>query len=557
MAAWSEGGSKTRAYTLAKEKTEEALDFLCNFWRNEGAEPIDERRHTLLHLLAINGNIDAFKRLFELGLVSSHQVKKRNDKGDTALHEAARFGEEAIAVLMLTKERDLVSMRNTLGETPLYVASAHGKRKLFELLKDFGSDCMTKRDDGCTVLHAAVLGEYYRWAIEIVDSHPDLAHKHKNDGIPAKFIESKAPDQDLEDQDPDGEILVFSKTKRSFWVKKVLGLPGIKHIDAEKQRHILALELAKRLIKLDNCYSDSGTDFPESILENPFLHAIKHGIDEFALEILKENPNVASCYGENGKNIMHIAVEHKCANLYKLLKTTVICKHSMLADIDRQGNTILHLATNTRDRVKRDCSPHLFHLQNVEGKTAEELFKTNHSKLREKAATTIKENNETLMVISTLIVTISFAALFSIPGGFDQNDGSPLFLKMEKQDLQLFITYVGGILFSSLLSLGCLLAIQWSPFHLESFLFVLPALHLLQASALFYATTFTLGTCLQTFILEHFLQSSLNLYMPGLFLCALLVACTFAEGTYLYFKHIVDYVADVLAELYCFRGQEM
>ncbi|KAK3018819.1 hypothetical protein RJ639_003051 [Escallonia herrerae] len=622
--------SKTCAYKCATKKTKEALDSLRNFWGSHGAEPIDERRHTLLHLLAIEGNVDAFKELFEHGLVSSYQVKKRNDNGDTALHEAAR--------------NDGATALHLLAKTPSSFRSGSSY-----VLRNLGTRPFIP-------LHILVVIVY--------------------SCIPANFIVSEVPDQDLEDSDSDGERLRLSKIKRSFWVRKVLGLPGIKHIDAEKQKHILALELAKRLIKLDNCYIHSRTDSPESIVKNPLLHAIKHGIDELALEILEKYPNAASSFGENGKNIMHMAVEHKCANLYKLLKNTVICKYSMLNDIDCQGNTIVHLATNTRDvpnfplgvmhqmawdvfwfkRVKRDCSPHLFHLQNVEvkwhrryrnaansvdekgrnimhiavehkcsdlyehlkrtivskdslmadidhegntifclaaneghlpnfplgvlnqmtwdvfclehyafifrsftfvrdshahllnlhnfcGKIAELL--ENHSHLWKVAEKTSKDVNQGLMVVFTLIGTVSFVALFTVHGGFDQNNGHPILLDNHKQlDLQTFILYAGGTLFSSLLSLGTLLLIQLSPFHIENFYFALPTQYHVVAFALFCSTFFSITLCSQSFILEDVVQTG---YIATLFMCIMTMVCIYADALLIAARYTIQLWLFVLA----------
>ncbi|KAK3036812.1 hypothetical protein RJ639_031290 [Escallonia herrerae] len=185
--------SRTEAYNFAPNNTLESIEFLCNFWREQGAEPIDERGNTVLHFPAIYGNVDAFTKLIRHGLVNSDQLKKQNDMGNTALHEAARFGQKDGAEIMLRNERDLVSLRNNLGETPLYIAAAYGKREVFTLLENFNSDYMMSRHDGCTVLHALVLGRYYYLALTTMESYPDLAHKHKENGVTALHLLAKTP----------------------------------------------------------------------------------------------------------------------------------------------------------------------------------------------------------------------------------------------------------------------------------------------------------------------------------------------------------------------------
>ncbi|CAK9169113.1 unnamed protein product [Ilex paraguariensis] len=77
------------------------------------------------------------------------------------------------------------------------------------------------------------------------------------------------------------------------------------------------------------------------------------------------------------------------------------------------------------NHVKHDFYPHLYHLRNVDGKTAEELFEKNHSSLREEAEKAAKHVSANLIIAATLICTIHFAALFTVPGGFNQNTGGP------------------------------------------------------------------------------------------------------------------------------------
>lgn len=154
---------RSRAYKSASEKTPESLLFLCDFLREYGAAvPIDNRDDTILHLLAINGNRAAFESLLQTGLVTDEALAKKNVHGNTALHEAARSGQTEVAEIMLGRKQDLVFLRNDMDETPLYVAAAYGKREVFRVLDSYRSDCMMRRRDGRTILHAAVDGERYR-----------------------------------------------------------------------------------------------------------------------------------------------------------------------------------------------------------------------------------------------------------------------------------------------------------------------------------------------------------------------------------------------------------
>ncbi|KAI7985469.1 Ankyrin repeat and sterile alpha motif domain-containing protein 1B [Camellia lanceoleosa] len=154
---------RSKAYKFASEKTPESLSFFCDFLRENvnGAISIDNRGDTVLHLLAIQGNVDVMESLVGAELLTNELLMKKNVNGNTALHEAARFGQTGVAEIMLRKKQDLVMERNKANETPLYLAAAYGKREVFQVLESFGSDCLTRRHDGRTILHAAVEGERY------------------------------------------------------------------------------------------------------------------------------------------------------------------------------------------------------------------------------------------------------------------------------------------------------------------------------------------------------------------------------------------------------------
>ncbi|KAL7225322.1 hypothetical protein ACSBR1_020661 [Camellia fascicularis] len=92
-------------------------------------------------------------------------------------------------------------------------------------------------------------------------------------------------------------------------------------------------------------------------MKNPLIEETKDGIYELVIQILKEFPPAAYGYDENGKNILYIAVEQKDRILYNYFMEKIISKKDILADVNNEGNTILHLATSLRTtpRVLHGC----------------------------------------------------------------------------------------------------------------------------------------------------------------------------------------------------------
>lgn len=88
-------------------------------------------------------------------------------------------------------------------------------------------------------------------------------------------------------------------------------------------------------------------------------------------------------------------------------------------------------------QVSYDSPPHLGYLQNSNGETAAEAFMKEHSETREKAEKAVKYMNNGLMLISTLIGTVNYAALLTPPGGYRQDKEDPLYGR------PVFLTEVG------------------------------------------------------------------------------------------------------------------
>ena len=80
--------------------------------------------------------------------------------------------------------------------------------------------------------------------------------------------------------------------------------------------------------------------------------------------------------------------------------------------------------------MQYDSFPYLWQLQNSEGKTAAQVFETNHASVRKKAEKTMKEMANSVLIVFVLIGTINFATVFTVPGGFNQDSGDPVYLML-------------------------------------------------------------------------------------------------------------------------------
>lgn len=179
------------------------------------------------------------------------------------------------------------------------------------------------------------------------------------------------------------------------------------------------------------------------------------------------------------------------------------------------------------------------HLPNKEGKTATELFVIRTKTQREDAGKAMNNMSGSLMVVAALIGTISFAALFTVPGGYNQKYGYPLLLQSDKKGVELFLGYDAITLFASTFALGNLLSIQLSRFKVDDFCIVLPLKYLVAISAMYYAASFTVITTLQALILEECLPNNYPLYVSFIII---ILGLGYIDAAY----YVFSYIARVL-----------
>ncbi|XP_062174259.1 ankyrin repeat-containing protein ITN1-like isoform X2 [Alnus glutinosa] len=122
---------------------------------------------------------------------------------------------------------------------------------------------------------------------------------------------------------------------------------------------------------------------------------------------------------------------------------------------------------------------------NTDGLTPRELFTKNHIDLKKEGEKWMKGTATSCTVVGALIVTIMFAAAFTVPGGNNQDTGFPVFL--DERLFMLFIISDALSLFSSTTSVVMFLGILTSRYAEDDFLESLPRKMIIGLSTLFFS----------------------------------------------------------------------
>lgn len=110
--------------------------------------------------------------------------------------------------------------------------------------------------------------------------------------------------------------------------------------------------------------------------------------------------------------------------------------------------------------------------KNADGNKPSELFTKSHEQLVNEGRQWAKDTASSFTIVGTLIITIMFAAAFTVPGGNNQDNGSPIFIG--KNAFSLFIIADALSLIASSSSVLTFIGILTSRYAEEDFITNLP-----------------------------------------------------------------------------------
>ncbi|KAM1134763.1 hypothetical protein ACFX19_044556 [Malus domestica] len=285
---------------------------------------------------------------------------------------------------------------------------------------------------------------------------------------------------------------------------RLLEFLGINRIRELKLIHVRSREILDCMcgeIKHSN-YKDKIAD----LLRETVFPAVEAGIAELVNSLCKVEPDLLLA-DVRGKSIFLYSVECRQEEVYSLIYGVGI-RNILTRMLDDNQNSMRHYAgmLSPMALAKLDLIPGAAlqmqrarqwykevesivvplsgaSTRNNEELTPPQLFTRDHKELLKNGQKWMKETAGSYTVVSALIITIMFAAAFTVPGGNDQGTGFPIFLSQK-----LFMVFIASdaiSLFSSTTSMLMFLGILTSRYAEDDFLKSLPTKMIIGLSTLF------------------------------------------------------------------------
>ncbi|CAN1334509.1 Ankyrin repeat-containing protein At5g02620 [Linum perenne] len=251
-------------------------------------------------------------------------------------------------------------------------------------------------------------------------------------------------------------------------------------------------------------YGEEKEESIKTMRETAILTAAKSGVTEIVEKILDTFPVAIHDLDSDSKNAVLLAVEHRQIQVFKMLTKKTILKESVFSQLDKDGNSALHLAATFGDYrpwlipgaglqmqweikwyhfVEHSMPENFFAQYNRQGLNPRQIFTETHKDLAKTGSEWLTKTSESCSVVAALIATVAFATASAVPGGNKDENGAPIL-----QDQPVFNVFAISSLVAlcfSVTSLLVLLTIITSRFEQRDFDKKLPRTLLLGLTSLF------------------------------------------------------------------------
>ncbi|KAH9684923.1 ANK REP REGION domain-containing protein [Citrus sinensis] len=480
--------------------------------------------------------------------VDPQTLARQDNHGHTAVIFCAAKGNLKALKVLLKYNPDLTNIRDSDGYLPVHNAAYYGHKDTFQyLLEATNGVDIYRGNDGAMVLLFLIAANLYDVALDLLKLHPTIGRDNIDSRRivlntlsqkPYAFAsgsrlgripleKERVPSiQSNDDQNVDGDTenftvtskmhpkestpfgstqqitaifgLMFHKLNRMLWNALMRLAPSIKVIHDQKLTHMRTVEIVRII-----CEGVVWTNFQKSAqLSGAMLSAAILGIPEVVNEFIMAYDSCSNWSNQDGHTIFDHAVLHRREKVFNLIQGVNFTTF-LFSSRDKSGNNILHLAgrlvpssevAGAALQMQRELQwfkavenlvhPFFREATNDLKNTPREVFTKEHKELVKEGEKWMKETASSCSVVAALIITVVFAAAFTVPGGIDGR-GVPNFLY--EQSFMIFAISDMLALFSSITSVLMFLGILTSRYAEEDFLVSLPRKLIIGLITLFFS----------------------------------------------------------------------
>ncbi|XP_004233910.2 ankyrin repeat-containing protein NPR4-like [Solanum lycopersicum] len=479
-----------------------------------------EGSETLLHIAAAAKSIGFVRELIKLMKVGDLEIGR-----NTAFHVAATVGHIEIAKAMREKNKNLPNIFNEEEILAITLAAEAGHKAMVTYLNEV-TDYDVIKQQLLVLLEITIQNEMYEVALNIFNKDRKL--------VVTKMLEDRNINllKTLSEKS-----IAISDASSPVW--RVLKLQKLlpERYEVEKQARLL---LEKLWAKCQRRGEDQ-IKLYELVTKEILGHsAAKAGNLGFLLVVARDYPEIMCSFDDKGYTLLHVAVLYREEKVFSLIHRIGGMKNIIFQMFDHDGNNILHLAGKLGEpqknvqsnavkeeekimppsflrisgaalqmqreilwfkEVEKLVPPSYQKRKNKDGKTPRELFTEEHKILLKEGERWMKDTGNSCMIVSTLIATMVFAAGFTVPGGYNSDNGIPILLNLI--GFKVFVISDAVALFTSIVSIIMFLSILTSRYAEDDFRVSLPAKLFFGLTMLFVSIVIMLVAFTATFVLIY------------------------------------------------------
>ncbi|KAF2320685.1 hypothetical protein GH714_029994 [Hevea brasiliensis] len=394
--------------TAVKKETEESIEFVklvISKCPSLLSEP-NIKGETPLHIAARFGHkniveflIQSIKKAqyedLERGAEASTSAKmltKTSTDEDTALHEAVRNNHLQVVEILIGENPEFANIANATGESPLHLAAVRENNIIASKILEICPSPAYSGPNGKTALHEAVISKDEDLIGKILEKNSSLTKEQDKEGwTPLHYASYFNLLQIL-------EVLLLNDGKSAAYIGDKSG-------------------------------------------KTPLHVAIFHGKSHLKVveKIMSDCPDCCDLVDNRGRNVLHFAVQSKSPEGVETITAKPFLAN-LINQKDKDGNTPAHLLATYGFKECCLTEHHLVDKKaiNNENLTAldvvvktkdesDEPFllaeRDNMSRLDNELITELEKTSQSHQIVATLIATITFAAGFTLPGGYSDDDG--------------------------------------------------------------------------------------------------------------------------------------